>query len=101
MVNIFYPHKLKVEKQNTDWGDSADFEDYGECEDQPNDAGRRTTNKDGEMIDFKSIVFVPKTLAPLPIGAKIQVFEQDGTLRLEGNVSRFSHDHFRNRIWVS
>lgn len=103
-MGIFNPHILKVKQLTTDWDDPtpADFVVYGECEDQPNDAGRTTTNKDGLTIQFKSIVFVDRDLAPLPVGSKLQVFEQDGiTKRLEGTVTRFGHGHFKNRIWVS
>lgn len=101
-MGIFNPHILKVLEQTSDWDNPTDFVVYGECEDQPNDAGRTTANKDGESIQFKSIVFVNRDLAPLPVGSKVQVFEQDGiTMRLEGTVTRFGHGHFKNRIWVS
>ena len=101
MADIFNPHKIRIQAQNTDWGSDASFVDYGMGEDQPQDAGKTVQNKDGLSVALKSIVFVSKSLPQIAEGTEIKVFELDGRLRLKGVVSRFSPDHFRNRIWVS
>ena len=102
------PHSLYVQ-QSTPVGKDADgFElphvtewiYWCPCREQPMGANREIKGANGESYFYSSIIFVDWHTPKIEYGTSIEVREDDGSVRLSGEVKRFSKDMMHIRIWV-
>ena len=54
----------------------------------------------GESFAYSSVVFVNTDTPAIESGTHVEIREQDGNVRLSGEVKRFSRDLMHARIWV-
>lgn len=103
-----YPYILKVlqhqeatfDQRTGSWvGGEAQWVELGKCRDEINGSGAKITTEDSENYVYSAVVYAPKNTPTIGKGAKIQVWDKN-TLRLEGNVTRFSRDQLHSRIWL-
>lgn len=101
-----YPYKLQKLKQSgpTLNGQGAfvdggvEWEDVCNCRDE-NSNGRPITF-DGKSHNYSFLVQCPKGTEAIVSGSKIRVINQQGNVRLEGQVIHSSKDQLHTRIWV-
>lgn len=102
-----YPYILKVYKEQeatfdqstAEWTQGvAEWIEWGKCRDEVSSGGKITL-QDGEQYSFSAVVYCPKHIKEINKGAIIQVWN-NGDLRLQGEVKRFSKDQLHARIWL-
>jgi len=102
------PHNLFVQ-QSTPVGNDADgFElppatewvFWCACREQPLGYSQEAKGANGESYSYSSIVFSDPGVPKIESGTRIEVREPDGSVRLAGEVKRFSEDLMHVRIWV-
>lgn len=71
-----------------------------ECREEPNGSGGTVRLTDGSERMFSSMIYLPLGITGIKAGAKLYVTDQDGTMRFEGEVLRFSPDQKHSRIWA-
>lgn len=67
-----------------------------------NEDGRQQkfSKDDGSYLTASHLIYCPGGTFALNAGEKVRVIEQDGTVRLQGQVLYSSKDRFHTRIWV-
>ena len=67
-----------------------------------NEAGRQRkfSKEDGTYLQATHLIHCPVGIAPLQAGERVRVLEEDGTIRLEGEVIFASKDRFHTRLWL-
>ena len=108
MVGLPRPHSLYVQQSTPAGKDARGFDlppvtewvYWCECREQPHGQSREVKGRNGESYAYSSTVFVDLETPKIETGTKIEVREQDGFVKLAGEVKRFSKDMAHARIWV-
>lgn len=103
-----YPYLLKVlheeeavfDQDTAQWIEGQkEWKEFGKCRDEINGSGANITLQDGQKYIFSAVIYSPKNIPEIKKGSKVQVWDGN-SLRLEGDVVRFSKEQLHTRIWL-
>lgn len=82
--------------------DEAKWIDCGMCRDEENYKGDHINTPTGEAYLFSWIVYLPIESANLkiPLGTKLRVIDEDGSIRAEKELMRFGKNQMNVRLWL-
>lgn len=103
-----YPYKLEVleitegtynEQTGTWTEEKQEWVTHSSCRDQVASSGSRIATTDGEMYEYKWIVFMPKGVEEIEPGIIVRV-TNGSEVRLEARAVRFSSEQLHCRLWL-
>jgi len=105
---IRYPHTLNllitsdsVQDENGNWVPSdTSWQVVGECREEPNSSSRTIILADGKAFQYSSMIYLPAGTYDLGTESKVSITDENGNVRLTGNIARISFDRKNARIWV-
>lgn len=104
-----YPYKLFVsevgeseqDEQTGDWiTTDAVWKDFGVCRDEGNGAGRKVVTTDGELYVYFWTIYCPLSVEEIKKGSMVKVVDEDGKIRAEKRIVKFSKGQLNCRIWL-
>lgn len=101
-----YPHTLSIETVTSggrdaegDFITSAPVLTQSECRAEVNDQGRTVIADDGLRLDYSWILYLPLSVAHIPVGVMVEVYS-GAELLLTATVKRFSRGQLNARVWL-
>ncbi|MVM35265.1 hypothetical protein GO755_34910 [Spirosoma sp. HMF4905] len=71
------------------------------CRDEANSGGNRVQLTDSSTVVYESLIQLPKSCPDIAVNTPIRVMAMDqSTIRVKGEVKRFSRDQLHCRIWI-
>ncbi len=78
-------------------GSSTDY--TFDCRAEPNGKGRRIAGKDGVLMDFSFLCYMPKTTTEIPFGSNFVLTTLNNGEKT-GTVKRASNGQLNSRLWL-
>lgn len=101
----FLHHLITVEavfdESTATWTDGTEeWIEATKCRDEMNGGGGKITTADGEVYVFGAVVYMPFGVSGIKPGDKIKVIDNDGNIRVSGDVKNFSKGQLNSKLWV-
>lgn len=71
-----------------------------QCRDEGNGGGGKIVTADSEVYVYGAVIYLPKSCPNVDLGAKIQVVDKDGNVRLSGDNKLFKKEQMHARLWL-